>query len=241
MSGYNKSQFYRALIISDDLYPESKEKIETFGIRIYSSFCNTNVSKPLWKHADMQIVQLGDKYICAPESYGYYKNIFDIYNLNLIKGNTELSSNYPYDIAYNITVTESKAVHNFKYTDTILKKNLSELDCIDVSQGYSRCSLCVVDDNKFITADKGMSDVMKKAGCNIMDIRPGFVELPGYDYGFLGGSSFKLGDNIIAVNGNIDTHPDSEKIRVFCKMAGVELISLSEQSLMDIGSAIVIR
>lgn len=241
MSEIKNNKFYSAIIVSDDLYPESRKKLESFGIEVCFSFCNANVSTPLQKHTDMQIVQIGDKYVCAPESYEYYKSITGKYNLELIRGNTELSSNYPADVAYNITVTERVTVHNFKYTDAIIKENLSVQNFVNVSQGYSKCSLCVVNDSCFISSDAGIITALNNNGCNVLEITPGFVKLPGFDYGFLGGASFKLGDNILGFNGNIEMHPDYDKIMKFCKSSGVEVISLSEQSLMDIGSAVIIK
>ena len=241
MSFKKNKQFYKAIIVSDELYPESIKLIESLGIEIYSSFCNTNVSKPLCRHVDMQLVKIGDIYVCAPECYEYYESIFKKFNLKLINGVTKLSSNYPCDIAYNITVTEKIAVHNFKYTDTILKENLSDKKCIYVSQGYSKCSICIVGGEKFITSDMGIVRSLSSNECDVLDVSCGHIELPGFDHGFIGGASFELGKGILAFNGNINAHPDSALIKNFCESANVELISLSEQTLMDIGSAVIIE
>ena len=238
---HKNRNFYKAVIVSDDLYPESKRFIESLGIEIIPSFCNKNVSEPLWNHTDMQIVKIGDIYVCAPECYEYYRKKLKKFNVKLIKGDTELSSNYPCDIAYNITVTEKIAVHNFKYTDNVIKEVLSDIECIDVSQGYNKCSICLVSDSKFITSDNGLLYSLTENGCDVLYITPGSILLPGFDYGFIGGASFEIGENILAFNGNVDNHPDSSLIKNFCQSAGVELISLSEQSLMDIGSAVVIK
>ena len=58
---------------------------------------------------------------------------------------------------------------------------------INVSQGYSKCSLCIVNENSVITEDDGIAEVLKRHNMDVLKISAGDVLLSGLDYGFLGG------------------------------------------------------
>ena len=86
-----------------------------------------------------------------------------------------------------------------------------------------------------VTADSGIADAAKARGVSVLRIRPGFIELPGYDYGFIGGTAFLFGDTLCFA-GDLSTHPDGGAIADFCKMNGVTAHSLvKEMPLRDLG------
>lgn len=59
------------------------------------------------------------------------------------------------------------------------------------------------------------------------------------DYGFIGGATGLIDNNTLAVNGDINSHPDSEQIKLFCHKYNVDIISLKDDKLVDIGTIIV--
>ena len=63
---------------------------------------------------------------------------------------------------------------------------------ISSRQGYSRCSVCVVSDNAIITADEGICRSAEAHGVDVLKIRPGYIDPPGFDYGFIGGQASKF-------------------------------------------------
>ncbi len=232
----------KSVITSSDIYKETVNNLKKLDIETYFSFNNQNVLSHLSKHTDMQLTKISNnKYVCAPECYEHYKLIFSKFNKELIKGNTYLSCNYPLDIAYNIIVTETKAIHNFKYTDKTVKENIESKIKINVSQGYTACTLCVISENAAITSDEGIRKILLQNNFDVLLVNDDDILLPGFDHGFLGGASFMLSPSCLAVNGNIQTHSDSEKIKEFCSQYGVEIISLANNKIMDIGSVITIR
>lgn len=230
-----------AVIVSPEIYDDSNEYFKKNNIDVIYSCENKSVDERLKYHADLQIARIGYKrYVCVPEAYDYYSNILKKYNVDLIKGNTYLSSNYPYDIAYNIIVTESYAVHNFKYTDSIIKRNLSEKNLINVSQGYSACLCIDIKNGVFITSDDGIYNAIVSAGLEVLKISVGNVILHGYNYGFFGGACGRIGNDMFVINGNISMHPDCDNIFSFCKKNKVKAVSLSDRPIFDIGSIIPI-
>ncbi len=236
------NSYYKALIVSSDIYPRSAKKLKSLGIELFWSHDNPSVSPFLSKHADMQIVRTDSRnYICSPECFEYYKKIIPKFGYTLLCGNTYLSSNYPFDIAYNIVVGEKYAIHNFKHTDSILKESISSKTFVNVSQGYCSCTICALPGDSFITSDEGVINSMSaQEDIKKLKISQGNVLLSGFDYGFFGGASFMIGPKTLAVNGDITTHPDGDAIAAFCASQNIDVLSLSPNKLMDIGSAVII-
>lgn len=231
----------RAIVVSSDLSEPVKLKLKEFDIDIIPSYVNKNVNRYLSRHVDMQLVHISDNtYLCEPSCYDYYKQHLEKYSINLLYGDTNLSSNYPGDIAYNIIITEDFAVHNFKYTDSKLKSFLNGKSLIDVSQGYAGCSVCKIESKAFITADAGIAKAMSQFDCEVLQISAGNIILEGFDTGFIGGACFMISNSILVVNGNLYAHPDAEIIEQFCESHGVKVIHFPDVPLTDIGSAVAI-
>ena len=103
---------------------------------------------------------------------------------------------------------------------------------LEVQQGYTKCSICVVSENAIITSDIGIHCKAKESGIDSLLISPGYIDLPGYKYGFIGGASFKISDNVIAFTGSLDSHPDKDNIEHFlCKYD--EKVKKPEQIMSD--------
>lgn len=238
---YCKPNCKKAIVVSDDLYSSAKDYFVNNGYEIIPTYVNNNVNAYLSKHADMQIVHIRDNtYICAPVCYDYYKQQLKNYSVNILCGETNLSSNYPGDIAYNIIITEKFAVHNFKYTDSKTDSLINDKTKINVSQGYTGCSVCKIAADAFITSDKGILKELKNTCADVLEISSGHIVLDGFDEGFIGGSCFLISENTLAVNGNITLHPDYKSIFDFCMSHGVKVLSLSDNAIADIGSAVIV-
>ena len=158
---------------------------------------------------------------------------------------------YPYDVPYNAAVTGRYFLHNTDYTGPALLDLARQegLEIIRVEQGYTKCSCVVVDEQAIITADRGIARrvsawnaMLEEEGAagealECLLIRPGFVELPGYDSGFLGGASGKKGTEIL-FNGDLRAHPDFAIIRDFIASRGCTPVWYEGYPLRDIGSII---
>ena len=102
-------------------------------------------------------------------------------------------------------------------------------------QGYTKCSVCVVSDNAIITADRAIATACAAVGIDVLTVSEGHISLPPYNFGFIGGASCACGDNVYFC-GSLDTHPDGESIKEFCKNHGKLAVSLSDGELQDVGS-----
>lgn len=228
----------KKLIISPLMPEKCRQALTAIGFELVNAAPLGGVQHGLKYHPDMQLADAGDGvWVCAPEVFDYYKPHFDGTGLRLICGESTPQHNYPSDIAYNVAVVGRFAVHNFRHTDSVYLEN-SHFERISVSQGYSKCSLCIVNDSAAITADRGICDALSEHGVDVLLIRQGFVELSGYDYGFIGGASGLIDDGLLAFCGNLDLHPDGETIKKFCAAHGVQTLSLGSRELVDVGTII---
>ena len=111
---------------------------------------------------------------------------------------------------------------------------------INSRQGYSRCSVCVVSDNAIITTDEGICRGAEAHGIDVLKIQPGYIDLLGFDYGFIGGASFKISDTKLAFTGRLDKHPDAERIIEFASLHNVNIVYITDKPAFDIGGAVPI-
>lgn len=217
-----------ALAIGDKYIPLFSSFFSTRNIELLPIPENPFVDTRLSSHADLTLLHLnanmfmaaGSLYIPLPVSCS---SILRIQNINP-------------DSALNICVIGDYAICCEK-TAAIIP---SWLKIIYVKQQYARCSVCIVDDHSIITADHGIAQ--RCSGLlDVLEIQPGFIELPGFDYGFIGGCSFKLSAHELAFTGTLDSHPDKEKILSFLAERFVEPVYLSDGPLLDIGSAVPVQ
>lgn len=148
-----------------------------------------------------------------------------------------LGADYPAHAIFNGCSTGKYFLHNLKITDPGLLEavRIEGQTEIHVAQGYAKCSCVVVDENSIITADKGIEKVAAAAGLSVLLVKSGQVVLEGYDYGFLGGASGRVGRSIV-FNGDITRHSDWPKIRKFIHDRGLETVYFSQYPLTDIGT-----
>jgi hypothetical protein len=108
---------------------------------------------------------------------------------------------------------------------------------INVHQGYTKCNMAVVDDNAAITSDEGIAKALEKTDIDILVVEPKNILLRKQEYGFIGGASGRVGNEMI-FHGNLSAHPDFNKISGFLVKYDCKLKYFEEFELEDIGSII---
>lgn len=187
---------------------------------------NDTVYEEVCTHADLYMCKLG----ALPKAAVFH-----------IESMEELGFRYPDNVKYNGVCMGNYFIHNLKHTSKRLMKCVQamKLQTIDVKQGYTKCNMVVIDDHTAITSDVGLYNSLQTAAdsLQILLIRQGYVSLQGFPYGFLGGASGRVGDEII-FNGNLEEHPDFRKIQLFIEAQGLKVKYFKEYPLTDIGSII---
>jgi hypothetical protein len=98
-----------------------------------------------------------------------------------------------------------------------------------------------VAEDALIVSDEGIYNTLSKYNFDILKIRSGFIELKGVNYGFIGGASGFVSNDTLAFSGNVTKHPDYKKIMEFATRHGVNIISLSQNTMSDIGTFIPLK
>ena len=213
------------------------KSLEGLGIKVVPSIEVKTLHPSICGHTDMMIHHIENKrFVVAAECYDYFSSILD--DAVLIKGADGLAEDYPKDILYNCAVCGDFVICNTACTAIEILSEYRRLKkkILNVKQGYSKCSICMVNENAIITADEGIARVCKNNGIDVLKINPGNIELPGMNYGFIGGATGLIDKNILAVNGELKTHPNGDAIRAFCKNYSVDVYELKKGSIADIGS-----
>lgn len=218
--------------------------LEKLNIKVIRTIKCKDLQESVSYHPDIIMHPINhNTIIVTPIVFDYYDEQLSSLGINVVKGETILRSKYPYDIAYNVGRLNNIAIHNFKYTDEKLKFYLKKenLEFININQGYSKCSLAIVDDISGITADLIMFKRLSVMGLNMLLIRPGFIELENEDYGFIGGATGNYSNRDIFFTGKLNNHPDFEKIENFIKDRNMKIIYLSKNEVIDLGTIITLN
>ena len=217
--------------------------LEKLNIRYYKSCSLDFLYYPVNTHPDMQIHFIFDDLaVVAPSAYTYYKNILPS-NITLIKGNKDPQNTYPGDCAYNVAKLGNKIIGNHKYTDSKIKeiyKNL-EYKFINVKQGYTKCNMCIVDENSIITEDVGLFKALIPYGIDALLLNTHSIRLNSFDYGFIGGATGFVKPGCLGFLGNLSFHPEEKHIKDFLEERKVDIISLSSTNAIDFGGLLYLN
>ncbi len=176
---------------------------------------------------------------CAPHYVDFFKSKLPDIEIN--SGKSTLKADYPYDIAYNIARVGNHIFCLKKYTDSMILEQYYNrgYKIINTRQGYAKCSICVISDNAIITSDKNISIAAEKNNIEVLLVDDKKVKLRDFDHGFIGGAT-GLTDGKLFINGNTEHHTNRYDIEYFCARHDVEIVSLHDGCIEDIGSIIFI-
>lgn len=227
------------LLINRDTKEEIVKNLKKFNIEIVLTKENTNILKPLSNHPDMLVHYLpnGDL-VVERDNYDYYLENFK--NFNIIKSEKSLDSKYPKDISLNGANFKNLFIHNLKYTDKNLldyySKNNYKL--INVKQGYTKCNL-LIGKNVLITSDRDIYNKVRDFE-KILLIDHKQINLPGFNYGFIGGTSGLVNEKIL-FTGSLKNHSSCEDILEFLDKNNEDYVFLSEDDIIDYGSILYFK
>ncbi len=225
---------YLNIIIDKNCCREIIDNIERRfpGNNIVRTIELKNISNATATHPDMQIHFFSKSCaVCAPECFEYYKK--SLQNITVISGEMTPSDTYPSDIAYNAARLGNYVISNTRYIEPVILEYYKRhgFKIIDTRQGYAKCSLCIVSGAAAITEDASIfRSLSELPDINVLQIKPGSVELSGYDHGFIGGASGLIGSTLVFF-GSV-----SGEIRAFLNSLNIEYFQASYGKLKDYGS-----
>lgn len=202
---------------------------------------DTSLPEAVNGHSDLLIFKLDNKLVTRKSYYRTAKDKIDIIcekcGLELILSDAESGDKYPNDCGLCAAVSGRNIICRKASADEVILHFADDFgySVLDVHQGYSKCSCAVLADGAIITADRGIAKVTECAGIDTLVVTPGHIDLPGYDFGFIGGATGLCGNKLYFC-GNLNFHPDHIAIKEFAQKHNTECISLSDEKLYDVGS-----
>ncbi|MBE6596287.1 MAG: hypothetical protein E7641_01330 [Ruminococcaceae bacterium] len=191
-------------------------------------------------HPDM-LLFFGDKCFFCTEEYSRIAekelSLIESSGYRRITVSEKLGEKYPHDVLLNALLLGGKLYCKEDAVSREIVKYAKEKEIAirHIKQGYAKCSVCPVGDEGAITSDPSLANALSRDGIDVLRISAGGILLPPYDTGFIGGCSGARGDTIY-FSGNIELHPDCERIKNFCLDHKMNIFSLSVHQLFDIGT-----
>lgn len=228
-------------VIVSPLKPEIIGELKKLGIRACCCPELKNVAGTERLHADMCLYHMGENELfCSGDVIGECETFFSGEGLLLHKTLQPVTAQKP---GLNVCALGNRIIYDPKCIDESLFGQLLTRGffMIPTKQRYTRCSMAVVSENAVMTSDPGLYTLCRNNHIDVLRIRPGGIELEGYEYGFIGGCCSLLAPDILAFSGSVEKHPDFPDIRSFCRCHKVFPVSLSDNNLYDIGGIIQLK
>lgn len=225
------------VIISGEYKNLSAELIRQ-GIDCIYTEEETRISREVAYHADMQICPLVNKTFVLKKGRLGCKLLE--YGIKTEETYLEPSKKYPKDILCNALFINNCLFGKLDAVDLKIKEyaKINRIKLVNVNQGYSACSVAVVNDKSAITADEGLYSAMRVNGIDVLKISSGNINLKGYNTGFIGGCTGLIAKDEFVFTGKLDLHPQGEQIRAFINCKKIKIIELTNEVMIDIGGII---
>jgi hypothetical protein len=222
-------------IIADQRIPgQAKEKLNSYGEVLWLEPQEVTYSA-ISAHPDIFFCLVNDHLVVAPNISEEMKIKLKRLEGVCLEGEQSVENSYPVTAGYNSVVTSEYIIGNTRFTDRRIKEQAESREIIHVNQGYTRCNLIPLPDNRFITSDKGIEKKLLEYDLEILFVEPTGILLPGFKHGFIGGTCGVWKDNLFFI-GSLKRFPEGEKIRNF--VHNMEIIELYNGPLFDGGSLI---
>ena len=217
----------------------------------------SGLPRPVASHPDLLFFQLGDVLYTFPGVLPLARSLLASYNGSIRAIPEEGGDVYPLDVPLSALLLDGKLFGRTASLSAVLRQ--CGLPLIPVRQGYARCACAVIAPDAVITSDAGMARILRREGIDVLTIRPGFLSLPGYDTGLIGGCGGLLPASSVFPSvlshdpsdpcpdpkrlfvwfGSLSSHPDGREMTCFAASHGTRFLSLSDEPLFDGGGLIV--
>jgi len=229
------------LIIDSRMRNFEKQKLKELGYSLFEINSNQNLYYEISSHPDIHCCKILEQLFVSP----------DLNIQNAVIGNTTLAENYPLDVPYNICILGNKSIHNFKYTDSKILEYLNEnhFQKIQINQGYSKCSIAVIDENSVIVTNEQIAKKLLEYNINVLCLPYStqknikLYKNDNLEYsdmnGFIGGCISRI-DDIVFVSGDLNYIDTKNKIRDFILERNLKIINFTGKDIIDYGGIIQI-
>lgn len=230
-------------VIAGGLSEKSVSSLASRGITVFEPEASEFLPSATTHHADMLFHILPDGSILAAKGQNRLASLLKGNGFDILGVRADISPVYPKDCALNAARVGNNIICSRDALSPVLLKYYCEheYNIIDVKQGYSKCACAVVSDCAIITEDSPIAAKAEKSGIDVLLLKPGFVSLPGYEHGFIGGAAGLIDSSTLAFNGDITAHPQFSDIKAFLEKHGVNYLCITDEVLTDCGGILLLR
>ncbi|MCR5457519.1 MAG: hypothetical protein K6F14_05545 [Clostridiales bacterium] len=224
----------KKIFVSCDLPQSTKSIISKYGT-ISELPSHPDMPDAISSHPDALMVNICDRLFVV----GNYD--FDIKSVPFATFTNEKPfPKYPHDTLVNCFIISDIlfAGKNIS-SDILMYAEECGIEYVPLNQGYAKCSTLVYKDS-IVTSDKGIFEKANNKGIDSLLITQGHIGIKEYDYGFIGGASCVIEDNVIFF-GDIRKHPDYISIKEFLIGKGAKVICDDTYELFDYGGIVTIN
>jgi len=226
------------IIVSKDISYCALKKLEKYGEVVLFETQGITYNA-IQNHPDIFLFQLNaSTAIFAPNIPENFLNNIAISGLHVIKGEKPVGSTYPQTAIYNAVLTAHYLIHNLSITDNIIKQNCRDVLQLNVHQGYVRCNLVALPNNTYITSDSGVFKTLKNAGLPALYVNSENIVLKGFSHGFFSGCC-GVSKEYFFITGFLKYFSEKSDIEQFIEDAQLQLVELSSEKPVDIGSILI--
>jgi hypothetical protein len=221
-------------IIDSRAPKEAIEELKLIADKVLT-FSSENITyESISGHPDIFIYQDSENVILAPNSPKILTDFLYKNEISFSTGNSKIGDKLNDSALYNCISTKKYFFHKKGFTDSKVLEINSKKKFINLPQAYSACSLIALNENYFLTSDKGILKTIKSAGLNCEYFSPEKILIPIHNHGFIGGTS-GIFQNKIYFIGNIKKHSDYNIITDLTEKSELEIVSLYDGNLYDGG------
>lgn len=224
-------------------FPDLRRKLDMEGwIPVLVPACKW-LPEGISSHPDAQVCAIDyNAAVVSPHLADSVVHAMENVGVRLMFGVESLGALYPKDCAYNAVVSQKYYIQGVKCYNHVLDVEAARLgkEVLHVRQGYARCSLLPLLHDVFLTADKGIAEVLGSNGIEHFLCKADLdINLPGYANGFLGGCGGCTPHGIVYLSGNPVLSGDiAGQICRFLASRSYDFCILSDGKLCDVGSMI---
>lgn len=231
------------ILIDPRMRNVEKNTLKYLGYELVPIQRSNNVYPEISSHVDIFTTKIGDTLVVEKSQFEDLTFMLKKSEYNIVRGKEQIEMHYPDDIKYNVAIIGKYAVHNFKYTDKKVLKLLQEggYELIDVEQGYTNCSIAVIDDTSVITTDKKIAERLRANNLSVLllDYTPDIKLLDEHGryssmQGFIGGAIGKVDNNII-IFGDLEKIDKDGQIRKFITDRHLTIVEFNGLDVIDYG------
>ena len=224
------------LLIGEKYKDILSKSLATQGFEVIFLPDNTRVDTRLSGHADLMVCRVGEELVAVKHMVKFLTSR----GYSAVPAEREQNMDYPQDAGMCVCLTGKYAIFNPRTIDPQMSLRIWKYIPVRVAQGYSKCAVCVVDEDSIITADSGIAAGAVKAGMDVLIVEAGHILLDGFREGFIGGATFQSMPDKLFFTGTLDDHPNKDNILAYLQRKHIEPVFLTDKPLFDIGGAVAL-